>query len=53
MSSGSFWSDVCKNAEGKPLQTLLGTAYASCGVTVNGPALLLHRILHVGLQRAV
>jgi hypothetical protein len=53
MSSSSFWSVACKNARDKPLQTLLGAAYASCGVMVNGPALLLHRILHVGLQHAV
>ena len=34
MSSGSFWSDVCAHARGKPLQTLLISAYASCSVTV-------------------
>jgi hypothetical protein len=34
MSSGSFWSDACAVAEGKPLQTLLIDAYASCSVTV-------------------
>ena len=34
MSSGSFWSDACKNAAGKPLQTLLDALYGSCGATV-------------------
>ncbi len=34
MSSGSFWSDACKNAKDKPLQTLLDVAYGSCGATV-------------------
>jgi hypothetical protein len=34
MSSASFWSDACKNAKGRPLQTLLDALYASCGVTV-------------------
>ncbi len=31
MSSGSFWSDACKYAEGKPLQAQLNAAY---GLTV-------------------
>jgi hypothetical protein len=34
MSSVSFWSDACKTARNKPLQTLLKALYASCGVTV-------------------
>ena len=34
MSSGSFWSNACKNAKGKPLQTLLDAVYGSCGATV-------------------
>jgi len=34
MSSASFWSDACKTAEDKPLQTLLNALYASCGATV-------------------
>ena len=34
MSSTSFWSDACKTAEDKPLQTLLNALYASCGATV-------------------
>jgi hypothetical protein len=34
MSSGSFWSDACSNAVGRPLQALVNAAYASCGVTV-------------------
>jgi hypothetical protein len=34
MSSGSFWSNACKNAKGKPLQTLLDALYGSCGATV-------------------
>ena len=34
MSSGSFWSNACKNAIGKPLQTLLDALYGSCGATV-------------------
>jgi hypothetical protein len=42
MSSGSFWSDACSNAKGRPLQTLLNAVYASCGATVkNERALLL------------
>jgi hypothetical protein len=34
MPSNSFWSDVCANARGKPLQTLLGALYASHSVLV-------------------
>jgi hypothetical protein len=34
MSSGSFWFDACKYAEGKPLQEQLNHAHASCGLTV-------------------
>ncbi len=34
MSSASFWSDACKNAKDKPLQTLLDATYGSCGATV-------------------
>jgi hypothetical protein len=34
MSSASFWSDACKNALDKPLQTLLDALYGSCGATV-------------------
>jgi hypothetical protein len=37
MSSGSlkgFWLDACNYAKGKPLQTLLDAAYASCSLTV-------------------
>jgi hypothetical protein len=34
MSSASFWSDACKNAEDMPLQTKLNAANASCGATV-------------------
>jgi hypothetical protein len=34
MSSGSFWSDACKYAEGKPLQEQLNATYASFGLTV-------------------
>ena len=46
MSSGTFWSDACQNAVDRPLQTLLGTAFASCGVTVrDGPVLLLPPLL--------
>jgi hypothetical protein len=41
MSSGSFWSDACTRAQGKPLQTLLDAAYASCCVTVRQPCALL------------
>jgi hypothetical protein len=35
LSSASFWSDACKYAEGRPLQTLLNAAYASGGLTVS------------------
>ena len=31
----SFWSDACNTAVNKPLQALLDTSYASCGVTVS------------------
>ena len=34
MSSASFWSNACKNAKGKPLQTLLDALYGCCGATV-------------------
>ena len=34
MSSASFWSNACKQAKGKPLQTLLDAAHGSCGATV-------------------
>jgi hypothetical protein len=34
MSSASFWSNACKNAVDKPLQTKLDAVYASCGATV-------------------
>jgi hypothetical protein len=34
MSSSSFWSDACKNAFGRPLQTKLNALYASCGAAV-------------------
>jgi hypothetical protein len=34
MSSASFWSNACKQATGKPLQTLLDAAHGSCGATV-------------------
>jgi hypothetical protein len=37
MSSEEFWADACKHAMERPLQTQLGAAYASCGITV-GPA---------------
>ena len=30
----SFWSDACRSAISKPVQTLLDSAYASCSVTV-------------------
>ena len=41
MSSGSFWSDACKNAKGKPVQTLLDAAYASSCATVMAARVLL------------
>ena len=31
----SYWAQACSAASNKPLQALLGTAYASCGVTVS------------------
>ena len=34
MSSASFWSNACKQAMYKPLQTLLDALYGSCGATV-------------------
>jgi len=33
--SYSFWVDAYNSARNRPLQTLLDTAHASCGVTVN------------------
>jgi hypothetical protein len=48
MSSGSFWSNACKEAEGKSLQTLLDTLYASCGVTVR-PARAAACALHAAV----
>jgi hypothetical protein len=30
----SFWGSACSNAAGQPLQSLLNTAYISCGITV-------------------
>ena len=33
-SSMSFWANACNSAYNRPLQTLLVSAYASCGVTV-------------------
>jgi hypothetical protein len=35
----SFWADACNSAVNRPLQTLLDSAYASCGVTVRSDAL--------------
>jgi len=35
----SFWADACNSALNRPLQTLLDTTYASCGVTVRQAAL--------------
>ena len=40
MSSDTFWSDACRNAEKRPLPTVLDAVYASCGVTVRRPPLL-------------
>jgi hypothetical protein len=34
MSPGSFWSNACAHAIGKPLQTLLISTYASHSLTV-------------------
>ncbi len=33
--SSKFWADACATAANRPLQTLIDTAYASCGVTVS------------------
>jgi hypothetical protein len=41
MFSATFWSDACRNAEKRPLPTLLVALYASCGATVRRPPLLL------------
>ena len=30
----SIWGSACESATSRPLQTLLGTIYASCGLTV-------------------
>ena len=35
MSSGSFWSDACKNATDRPLQTLLDAVFASHALVVS------------------
>jgi hypothetical protein len=34
MTSRTFWSDACSTARSRPVQALVNTAYASCGVTV-------------------
>jgi hypothetical protein len=34
MSSGSFWFDACKYAEGKPPRERLNATHASFGLTV-------------------
>ena len=52
MSSGSFWSDACNTAEGRPLPAKLNAAYASCGVTVRC-ALLLLLLMLFALRAAV
>jgi len=31
----SFWAQACATTVGRPLQVLLDTAYACCGVTVS------------------
>jgi hypothetical protein len=36
MSSDAFWSNACLYALGRPLQTQLHAANASCGATVSG-----------------
>ena len=36
--SFAFWADACNSAFNKPLQTLIDTAHASCGVTVRRAA---------------
>ncbi len=42
LMSDTFWSDACRKAEGRPLQTVLDATYTSCGVTVRrAPAPLL------------
>ena len=39
-NTDTFWSDACRNAENRPLPTLLNALYAICGVTVRRPPLL-------------
>ena len=34
-SMSTFWGNACSTALNRPLQTLLDTSYASCGVTVS------------------
>jgi hypothetical protein len=40
MPYDTFWSDACRNAESRPLPTLLEALYAVCGATVRRPPLL-------------
>ena len=52
MSSNSFWSDACANAESRPIQVLLHASRASCSVTVTHPVMLLPLFCSVTCHRA-
>jgi hypothetical protein len=43
--SVSYWAQACSTASNKPLEPLLNTAYASCGVTVSVGLWLVMRLL--------
>jgi hypothetical protein len=48
LMSDAFWPHACRNAEGRPLQTVLDAAHASCGVMVRrapAPAAILRCVL--------
>ena len=47
LSSMSFWADACHSANSRSLQTLLDSAYASCGVTVRYAAAACSALLGV------
>ncbi len=53
MSRDAFWSNACLYALGRPLQTQLHAANASCGATVSDGALLMLVVVVLLLQLLV
>jgi len=43
-SMSLFWADACNSTQSRPLQTLLDSTYASCGVTVRRAAVCVVRV---------